>query len=117
MTSTMTSNGVNGFPTDAAHKKGTDGYSAKLDAQLDSLLSAPPTAAAAAAAANATPDLSPMGADSSPAPGLYGSGRIVDIIRREQRNQMQQARSKGTTTQYHKPAAAAIGSGEAQWGG
>jgi hypothetical protein len=101
----MTANGVNDF---VSHKKGADNVSAKLDAQLGSLLSAPRTAAAA----NTTPDLSPMDAGSSPSPALYGSERIVDIIRREQHNQMQQARSKGTTTQYHKASPVAIGSGK-----
>jgi len=38
----------------------------------------------------------------SPSPPTFGNERIVDIIRREQHNQMQQARVKGTTTQAQK---------------
>jgi hypothetical protein len=61
-----------------------------------------------AAAANSTA-ASPAGVSDS-----LGSGneRIVEIIRREQQNQMQQARTKGTPTQAHKVSAVPHGSGK-----
>lgn len=105
-------NGANDPTLSAPYKKAVDGITAQLDAQLDPLTTVPPT--------TATADLSPLGAATTPAaapspgPALYGSERIVDIIRREQKNQIAQMRSKGTTTQYQKSTAAVpFGSGKA----
>jgi hypothetical protein len=45
--------------------------------------------------------MSESGAESANPP-QFGSDRIVDIIRREQHNQMMQARTKGSQKQYQK---------------
>jgi hypothetical protein len=70
-------------------------------------------AAAAAAASPAGAPISSSDSSNKDVSSHFGSERIVDIIRREQANQMQQARSKGTTVQAQKVAAVPHGSGEA----
>lgn len=55
---------------------------------------------------------SPAGVSDSVDAPFFGSERIVDIIRREQHNQMQQARKKGTPKGAQKVAAVPHGSGE-----
>lgn len=64
---------------------------------------APTTHLKSAAAATAQPGraditASPAGVSEPSSRPLFGSERVVDIIQREQRNQMLQARTKGTTT-------------------